>query len=99
MTLDYDQARDRLSDFFQNFCAADEDGNKSFIYATQVRQIASRERVALYAYLDHLQQHDDELYEEVRKNSARYHQLCYDVIDKLVHEMLADHPVSLWKVL
>jgi DNA replication licensing factor MCM7 len=90
--MDYELARERLTDFFQTFCVPDQNGDKTFIYADQIRQVANRVQTALYVYLDHLLQHDEELYNEVRKNSARYHQLTYDVIDKLVHNELRNAP-------
>jgi DNA replication licensing factor MCM7 len=92
MALDYDLARERLTEFLQNFCVSDQNGDKTFVYADQIRQISNRLLSALYISLDHVQDYDTELYKEARKNSARYHQLTLDVVDKLVRDALGNHP-------
>lgn len=48
--LNYDVARERITDFLKTFYVEDEDELKSFIYADQVAQIAQRRLVALYIY-------------------------------------------------
>uniref|UniRef100_A0A7E4UM18 DNA replication licensing factor MCM7 n=1 Tax=Panagrellus redivivus TaxID=6233 RepID=A0A7E4UM18_PANRE len=90
--LDYDQARERFTDFFQTFIRPDENGDKTFVYADKIRSVAHREETAVFVDLDDVQQHDEELYDAIRKNSSRYHLLAYDVVDKLVQDAIGDNP-------
>lgn len=92
--LSYESGRDRFADFFQTFCVTDENCEKRFVYAEQIRQLANRVQISMYIDLGDLETHDEELYKEVRRNTARYATLVYDVIDNLIKQQLGNNPVS-----
>jgi len=46
----------------------------------------------MYIDLGDLETHDEELYKEVRRNTARYATLVYEVVDKLIKEQLETNP-------
>ena len=92
--LSYESGRERFADFFQTFCVTDENCEKRFVYAEQIRQLTSRTQVPMYIDLGDLETHDEELYKEVRHNTARYATLVYEVVDKLIKEQLGINPVS-----
>ncbi|KAL1505170.1 hypothetical protein ABEB36_004792 [Hypothenemus hampei] len=81
---DYDKERETLKTFLMEYCVQDDEGQKNFKYASQMTKLAHREQVALYIELDDLSDYNDELAQEVIKNTRRYSTL----ISEVVYEML-----------
>uniref|UniRef100_A0AC34QMQ0 DNA replication licensing factor MCM7 n=1 Tax=Panagrolaimus sp. JU765 TaxID=591449 RepID=A0AC34QMQ0_9BILA len=87
-TLTYEGGAERFGDFLSTFCVPDENGDKKFVYADQIRAISQRQQVPLYIHLEDVENFDNELYQEIRFNTHRYSKIVYDVVDKLIREQL-----------
>lgn len=90
----YDLSRERVTDFLKNFYTEDNEGSKSFPYIDQIETIAQREQVSFYIFQDHVNEHDPELSDWVAQNTCRYRSLFYEVVDKLVSEILGENEVK-----
>lgn len=93
-TLSYESGAERFGDFLSTFCVPDENGEKKFVYADQIRALSQRQQVPLYIQLEDVENFDNELYQEIRRNTHRYSKIAYDVVDKLIKEQLGTEPVS-----
>ncbi|CAI2738176.1 unnamed protein product, partial [Dicrocoelium dendriticum] len=80
----YDEDKERISDFLRTFCRTSESGIKHFIYSEQLTIIANREQIALYISLSDLSDHSVELAEAVEANVLRYQKLFAEVVDRLL---------------
>ncbi|CAD5229287.1 unnamed protein product [Bursaphelenchus okinawaensis] len=84
----YDEAKTRINDFLQNFYKSDEDGNKNFVYADKVTDLAARKFVALYVELADVNVHDPDLKNEIQNNTRRYQKLFAQCIDGMIEKIL-----------
>ncbi|XP_065177638.1 DNA replication licensing factor mcm7-B-like [Sycon ciliatum] len=84
--LDYDEEKEKCKKFLKEFYL-DGDQGKSFTYGEQLVRLAHREQIALTIDLDDVAEIDQELAENIAKNSRRYQALFCDAI----HELLPDY--------
>jgi DNA replicative helicase MCM subunit Mcm2 (Cdc46/Mcm family) len=95
MAVDYDVARERITDFLQTYYVEDDEEMKTFTYADQMMKIMRRQQVAFYIMLDDIHTHDPELCEWIQENTYRFRQLFYEAIDKCVDELRGDDEVRI----
>ena len=91
--IDYDIAKERISDFMKSFYTEQEDGTKEFKYSRQIGSIALRQQTPIYIDQDDVYLHDPELADWIAANTMRFRSLFYEVIDTLIKEFLGDNQV------
>ena len=102
--LDYEKAKDRIEDFLRHFYTENDEqdgGLKSFKYQDQIAQLAQRKQIALCIEQDDVYLHDPELYDWINGNTVRFRHLFYEVVQKMVQEVLGDEQVCFllyWKM-
>lgn len=84
---DYAAEKEKIKSFLAEFYLDDEGGGKEFVYGKQLVDVAHREQVSLVIDLDHIQDHDAELCDDIVGNARRYVALFAEV----VQEMLPDY--------
>lgn len=90
--INYDLSRERITDFLKNFYI--DNGEKKFYYMDQIESIARREQVPFYILLEHVNEHDPELSDWIVQNTCRYRNLFYEIVDKLILEILGENEVK-----
>jgi len=80
----YDEIKDAVKRFLAEFHKIDDEGNKKFIYAQQLVNLAHREQVNLTVDLDDLMEYDPDLAEAIIQNARRY----INIISEAVYELL-----------
>ncbi|KAG4073434.1 hypothetical protein HA402_000658 [Bradysia odoriphaga] len=80
----YDQDRDSIKIFLNEFCHETDEGRKVFKYAAQLTNLAHREQTALTIELDDLNEFNDNLVEAVVQNTRRYAKLFSDVVSEIL---------------
>uniref|UniRef100_A0A336MAI7 DNA replication licensing factor MCM7 n=2 Tax=Culicoides sonorensis TaxID=179676 RepID=A0A336MAI7_CULSO len=80
----YASDRENIKTFLVEFCETDDDGKKTFKYASQLNKLAHREQVAITIELDDVAEQDEELAENIIANTRRYISIFSDVIFELL---------------
>ncbi|RXG52413.1 hypothetical protein Avbf_16256 [Armadillidium vulgare] len=71
-------------DFLAEFHTVDENGKKTFVYASQLMKLAHREQVDITIDADHIGEFDPELAEAIIENTRRYVLLFSEVIFQMM---------------
>ena len=79
-TVNYDEEKNKLKRFLAEFHKKDARGNKEFVYARQLTNIAHRDQVLLTIDLSHVAEFDAELAEAMRNNTRRYTILASEAV-------------------
>jgi DNA replication licensing factor MCM7 len=85
--VNYDDEKTKLKSFLAEFHTKNDRGNKEFVYARQLTNIAHRDQVDITIDLDHVAQFDAELAESIRANTRRYTVL----VSEAIWELLPDY--------
>ncbi|CAO1344113.1 unnamed protein product [Diamesa serratosioi] len=80
----YTEDIETIKNFLSEFCVTDDDGNKTFKYATQLTRLAHREQVGIIIDLDDLADYNESLAEAIQQNTRRYVQFFANVIQELL---------------
>lgn len=80
----YDNDKEKLESFLRDFIVTNENHQKVFKYADQIRKLAYREQIAIYVELDDLDLYDSQLTAKVTRNSNRYVTFLYEIIQKIL---------------
>ncbi|RXG67486.1 DNA replication licensing factor mcm7 [Armadillidium vulgare] len=81
---DYDQDKELIKRFLAEFHTVDENGKKTFVYASQLMKLAHREQVDITIDADHIGEFDPELAEAIIENTRRYVLLFSEVIFQMM---------------
>ena len=69
--FNYTEEKEKLKRFLAEFHTKDARGNKEFVYARQLTNIAHREQVQIILDLDQVAEFDSDLAEAIRSNTRR----------------------------
>ncbi len=90
--LSYDEEKNKLKRFLAEFHTKNERGQKEFVYARQLTNIAHREQVSLTIDLDHVAEFDPELADSMRSNTRRYVLLSSEAVWELLPDYREHDP-------
>lgn len=90
VNMDYELARERITDFLKSFYNDEEDGTKKFVYMNKISLLTQRKEVGLYINVEDVNIHDPELADWINENTCRYRNLFYDCVDNIIQELLGN---------
>mgnify|MGYP001164286650 CR=1 FL=1 len=71
-TFNYNEEKEKLKRFLAEFHTKNARGQKEFVYARQLTNIAHRDQVQIILDMDHVAEFDSDLAEAMRNNTRRY---------------------------
>jgi len=81
---EYADEKDKIKRFLSEFYDEDDAGKKVFKYGEQLIHLSHREQTNLPIEMDDIQKHDDELAQNIIKNTRRYSKLFADAVFHLL---------------
>eukprot|EP00111_Clytia_hemisphaerica_P020026 TCONS_00059060-protein len=81
---EYAEEKDKIKRFLSEYYEDDDAGKKVFKYGEQLIHLAHREQTTLSIEIDDVQKHDEELAENILKNTRRYSRLVSDSVFDLL---------------
>ena len=91
-SLNYDEEKNKLKRFLAEFHTKNDRGQKEFVYARQLTNIAHREQVNLTLDLDHVAEFDPELADAIRNNTRRFITLASEAVWDLLPDYREHDP-------
>jgi DNA replication licensing factor MCM7 len=83
---DYQNDKNKIKDFLNEFEIDTEDGYKASKYIKQIRNLANREQTTLVIDIDDIATVDPELADAITENSRRYIQIFSQVVQEMLPE-------------
>lgn len=80
----FSNSAESIKTFLTEFCITDDDGKKTFKYASQLTRLAHREQIPITIDLDDLMEYNESLVEAIQANTRRYLNLFSDIIADLL---------------